>query len=736
MPKRSASTRVATCPSNDVLAQLAAGSLAEERADPLFIHIAACPKCQETVDQLEQRADGVLAAGRRTDSNASGGRTLEKLIRSAQKLKSSSSADFTLQVPRPVKSSKSRSRVSVDGFVDGLKRSGLFKEAEVLDFLGKISTDDSGVLAKELINRGKLTTFQAKSLLRGKWKGFVLGNYVILDKLGQGGMGSVFKARHRRMGRVVCLKVMNSTGRKSPELMHRFRQEARTVGALNHPNIVVAHDADEANGIPFLVMEYIEGNDLAKHVTESGPVSADQALHLMVQAAQALSYAHSEGVVHRDIKPHNLLLSEQTESGSSVSSVKVLDMGLARFDSFMSDNPDASVHAAMTNTGVIMGTVDYMAPEQAICTRDADNRSDIYSLGCTLHYLLTGKPVYEAETIMGRLVAHREEPIPSLQSACDSATPELDAVFRRMIAKKAEDRYQSMDELLTDLNSIAAGEPPAQALAAKPAGLLVQPVEPTAIATVKQRTQTSKRSLRSWVVGLSLAVLLTAALVQMGDGTDFFSRGKPDESLAAKATEASEVEPAPAFIGHPATLRNGGKGRALFLLPNAKHSHFHDDQYLALTKSLKSRGIEWDVMGTADLPVKPKHGKVKQFVPTLQLRQFDAANYDAVFLVEGNLQELTHKNKEQHAEVKELINSAFSDGQVVSVVRSACKVVEETGVLKGMNYTRKGDVSVGTRRGNKGSFVKIQKDCDIDWATDVIFKELLKTRAMAESGQK
>jgi len=139
-----------------------------------------------------------------------------------------------------------------------------------------ITATDSLTFAREMIARKQLTPFQAKALMRGRWKGLVLGNYIVLEKLGQGGMGQVFKAQHKRMGRIVCLKVLDSKGRKSPELLDRFRQEARTVAALNHSHIVVAHDADEEDGIPFLVMEFVQGSDLAKYVSQHGPLAVER----------------------------------------------------------------------------------------------------------------------------------------------------------------------------------------------------------------------------------------------------------------------------------------------------------------------------------------------------------------------------------------------------------------------------------------------------------------------------
>ncbi len=376
--------------------------------------------------------------------------------------------------------------LTVEQFTQRLTSSGVMSEDELRDWIAVVPVEkrsgDGEQLAREMVREKKLTMFQAEQLYAGKGSSLTLGNFVILDKLGQGGMGMVLKARHRRMGRIVAIKVMSPAAVKSADAVKRFHREVQTAAKLTHPNIVTAFDADEAKGTHFLVMEYVEGDDLSQLVKKYGPLSVEQAIECVIQAARGLTHAHAEGVIHRDIKPANLLLDKH-------GTVKILDMGLARLESGLSDAAGVE-GAGLTQSGTIMGTVDYMSPEQAEDTRHADARADIYSLGCSLHYLLTGQAVYGGETMMKKLLAHRDAPLPSLRSRVaprhgsqtpadvelpnddrsgaarsesvsrsDTATLDaLDAVFHKMIAKRTGDRYQSMSEVIADLERCRAGQ--------------------------------------------------------------------------------------------------------------------------------------------------------------------------------------------------------------------------------------------------------------------------------------
>jgi serine/threonine protein kinase len=336
----------------------------------------------------------------------------------------------------------------VGRFVETLIQTRLVPEPEVRALSARLfpTGKKPGVepLASELIRLGKLTPYQAAAVRQGKTKGLVIGDYIVLDKIGSGGMGLVLKARNRREARIVALKLLPPSISRDRAAVIRFRREASAVAKFRHPNIVSAIDSGETHGLLFLVMEFVDGPDLARIVKQKGPFSAAQAINTIIQAARGLQEAHAHGIIHRDIKPANLLLD-------SSGTVKVLDLGLARVT-----QPQALVSGDgsefdLTVSGSIVGTVDYMSPEQAYDPRMADGRSDIYSLGCTLYYLLTGKAPYGGRTFMERLLGHRERPIPSLRASRRDVPEVLDTAFRLLVAKSPEGRPQTMAAVISEL---------------------------------------------------------------------------------------------------------------------------------------------------------------------------------------------------------------------------------------------------------------------------------------------
>lgn len=271
------------------------------------------------------------------------------------------------------------------------------------------------------------------------------GAYLLLEKLGAGGMGEVFKAEHRHMERLVAVKMLHPRAFDSPEAAERFHREVKAAAKLAHPNVVTAHDAGEVDGVRYLAMEYVDGGDLQELVLRHGPLAVAQAVNYLVQAARGLEFAHRKKVIHRDVKPANLLVDRE-------GAIKLLDLGLARLESPASGlAPTGS--GSLTEFGQIMGTIDFMAPEQALDTRRAGVPADIYSLGCTLFFLLTGRTIYIGDTPMEKIIAHREQPIPSLTSVRRDVPPLLDAVFQRMVAKRPEQRPASMSEVIAQLEA-------------------------------------------------------------------------------------------------------------------------------------------------------------------------------------------------------------------------------------------------------------------------------------------
>jgi serine/threonine protein kinase len=334
----------------------------------------------------------------------------------------------------------------IDTFVGLVIDSQLLSAGELRLFIESVPPDrrpqDGEQLARQLVKQKRITAYQAKTIYHGKGKILVLGNYRILDKLGEGGMGMVLKAEHTRMERLVALKVLSPRIVKLAGALQRFQREVKAAARLSHPNIVTTHDSDEVKGTHFLVMEFVDGLDLASLVRKRGRLPVDRALDCVLQAAKGIDYAHRQHVIHRDIKPSNLILDRQ-------GTVKVLDFGLARGEHEMFE------HTELTYTGAMMGSLDYMSPEHAADAKHADARSDIYSLGCTLFYLLNARPVHAGQTVMSKLLAHREAPVPSLREQCSEVPEAVERLFRSMVAKKPEDRPRSMAEVIAQLEQYA-----------------------------------------------------------------------------------------------------------------------------------------------------------------------------------------------------------------------------------------------------------------------------------------
>ncbi|MEN6458308.1 MAG: protein kinase [Thermoguttaceae bacterium] len=349
------------------------------------------------------------------------------------------------------------SDLPTDSFWSLLRQSGLLADAQFAALQAEFASGaakadgSSRNLAEELIKRGVLTDWQAENLLQGKHRGFRLGPYRILKPLGQGGMSRVFLGEHEVMHRRCAIKVLPSKYQADPDLLSRFRLEARAVGALDHPNIVRAYDfnKEESYGkeIYYLVMEFVDGQDLRHMVDQQGPLDYRKAADLIAQAAEGLAHAHAAGFVHRDIKPANLLVDANGV-------LKILDLGLARF-TFEGDNPWETLEADPS----AVGTADYVPPEQVADPRSVDGRSDIYSLGLTFYYLLTSHRPFPKPTLLDVLMAHRtEQPEPIIDVRPDVPFDLID-IIDRMIAKAPLQRFQTAKEVAEAIRRFLSESP-------------------------------------------------------------------------------------------------------------------------------------------------------------------------------------------------------------------------------------------------------------------------------------
>jgi serine/threonine protein kinase len=341
-------------------------------------------------------------------------------------------------------------KLSVKSFLDLTTRSKLVTEDELAraladfrelhpgDPLDDTSSVEAETFANFLIGRGLITKWQTEKLLDKKYKGFFLGKYKLLGHLGTGGMSSVYLAEHMLMQRRVAIKVLPKGRIDDSSYLARFYQEAKAAARLDHPNIVRAYDVDNEGDNHYLVMEYVQGRDLQNTVRDlndkNEELSAEKAADYILQAALGLHHAHESGLIHRDIKPANLLVDLE-------GTVKILDMGLALFK----DDGMASLTVAHNEN--VLGTADYLAPEQALNSHNVDRRADIYSLGCTLYYALTGHAPFNEGTLAQRIAKHQTQQPPDIRLDRPDCPTSLIAICNRMMHKDPDDRYSNSREV-------------------------------------------------------------------------------------------------------------------------------------------------------------------------------------------------------------------------------------------------------------------------------------------------
>lgn len=335
-------------------------------------------------------------------------------------------------------------KLTAASFLAGVKQSGLI-DPDRLDALvneihqAGIDCNDSMAIATALVDRKALTEWQSDKLLQGRHKGFILGRYRLLSLLGAGEMSAVYLAEHILMERRCAIKVLPANKVQDTSYLGRFHREARAVASMNHANIVRAYDVDKqtesGTDIHFLVMEYVEGRNIEQIVKEQGPLDYVSAVDYIRQAADGLGHAHQSGMVHRDVKPGNLLID-------NTGVVKLLDLGLARF--FKTTDEES---LTIKHDEKVLGTADYLAPEQAVDSHQVDARADIYSLGCTMYFALTGHPPFTDGTLVQRLLAHQTKTPPSVRYERPDIDDSLLEILDKMMAKKAADRYQTAAEV-------------------------------------------------------------------------------------------------------------------------------------------------------------------------------------------------------------------------------------------------------------------------------------------------
>ncbi len=329
-----------------------------------------------------------------------------------------------------------------------IRRSGVLSERQFDEISGRVRSgeypSETRALAERLVAERILTDFQAKRLLRNKAHGLVVGRYVILDRLGEGGRGRVFKAQHRLMGRLTALKVIAPQIARRASSIARFHREMRLIGRLDHPNVIRAFDADEVGDLLYIVMEYIAGRSLDRVIDDRGPLPAVEVVDYMRQAALGLAHAHERGIVHRDVKPPNLLLTEEGQ-------IKVLDLGLS---ALMEADSEASYATA---AGAIVGTVHYMSPEQAVA-HDVDGRSDLFSLGCTMYQLLSGRLPFPGETLAECLTLRIQGRSTQITDFRPDLSPRLVQLLDKLMARRPEDRFQTAAEAAEALKTLADQE--------------------------------------------------------------------------------------------------------------------------------------------------------------------------------------------------------------------------------------------------------------------------------------
>jgi serine/threonine-protein kinase len=460
-------------------------------------------------------------------------------------------------------------------------------------------------LGRELLVRNWLTPYQLNQLLQGRDRELVLGQYLLLERLGEGGTGWVFKARHQYMNRLVAVKILRRELLLDPEVLARFYREIQVVSQFSHPHVIHAYDAGPIDERHVLVMEYAPGIDLARLVKRSGPLPVEQAADYVRQAALGLQHIHERGLVHRDIKPSNLLVAsgkglgarevaggdqglgaredksalatshqplatlELATSHQPLATVKILDLGLSRLGRVerrlgaINNSMGASSGRLTPQGAMVVGTPDYLAPEQALDFHKADIRADVYSLGCTFFYLLTGQPPFPGGSLVKKLMRHQQAEPPALDGFRPDVPAEVAAIVQKMLAKEPGDRFQQPAEvgaaLLGAVPSLAANTP-AEAIPETVSSALSPTLPDTEAGPgrgVRRVAQRRRRPIAWAAMGLGLVAAAVVTAIALG-----LASGKPPSRPASKRLEIVRIAPIDTLYstgvgGHGAPLKDG-----------------------------------------------------------------------------------------------------------------------------------------------------------------------------------
>ena len=468
--------------------------------------------------------------------------------------------------------------------------------------------------------------------------------YRVIRTLGSGGMGVVYQAEHRLMERMVALKVIRPALLSHPTAVERFRTEVRAAARLAHPNIVAAHDAEQAGDLHLLVMEYIPGISLARLVEEQGPLPAADACRAIEQAARGLHHAWQQGMVHRDIKPQNLMLAENGV-------VKILDFGLARLASAQdalassSEAPPPGIPGSMTATGAVLGTPDYIAPEQAADSSRSDIRADIYSLGCTLYFLLAGETPFAQGSVTEKVAAHRlREPVP-LSVRRPDLPRALARIVERMMAKDPAARFATPGEAAEALHPWAS-----------PRGPLGARLE-----TLGRRIMPRRRAIR-----LGVAAGGIAALCALG----IWSLWRPvvESALGDKPQKDRQVP-----------VSTGKQPQVLLILAA---EDFYYPEYDAVRKALREAGAQVIVASTSREPARPDAQSGGQPVkPDVTLREVNPESIDAAIIVGGQGVGQYFSHNPGGAPLQNLCQALLTAGKPIAAVGMATAVLADNHLL-------------------------------------------------------